>query len=57
MSEAELLNEVMHMRRVLDDIEGYAIDWEVGTGENMARVQNMAVAALNRPIPEADQTG
>ena len=51
MTTEELIHEVMHLRRVLDDIEGYEIDWAVGTGENMARVQNMACAALNRPIP------
>lgn len=38
---------------VLNDIEAYEIDWAVGTGENMARVQNMACAALAPPTPTA----
>jgi hypothetical protein len=55
VTDQELLNEVMVLRRALCDIQEYNIDWRLGTAENMDKVQVMADEALNRPIPAIDR--
>jgi hypothetical protein len=55
VTEDELLNEVMVLRRALCDVQEYNIDWRLGTAENMDKVQAMAYEALNRPIPAIDR--